>query len=49
MVYRESDCKKCVVSNQRPNSTIEFKSSAFDKKGINIDENEFVMLVIITK
>ena len=33
-------CKKCVVSNQRPNSTIEFKSSAFDKKkGINIDEN----------
>ena len=37
---RESDfCKKCVVSNQRPNSTIEFKSSAFDKKKANIDEN----------
>jgi len=33
-------CKKCVVSNQRPNSTIEFKSIISDKKkGINFDEN----------
>ena len=32
-------CKKCVVSNQRPNSTIEFKSlNTNDKKGIKINE-----------
>ena len=25
-------CKECVVSNQRPNSTVEFKSSSNIKK-----------------
>lgn len=25
-------CKKCVISNQRPNSTVEFKSKKIDKK-----------------
>ena len=33
-------CKKCVISNQRPNSTIEFKSSSGEmKRVINFDEN----------
>jgi N-acetyl sugar amidotransferase len=31
-------CKKCVVSNQRPNSTVEFKSSSKTKNGIYFDE-----------
>ena len=25
-------CKKCVISNQRPNSTVEFKSDIDEKK-----------------
>ena len=33
-------CKKCVISNQRPSSTVEFKSTAIDKKdGILFDKN----------
>ena len=33
-------CKKCVISNQRPNSTIEFKNNPKEKKKtINFDEN----------
>lgn len=33
-------CKKCVISNQRPNSTIEFKNSQKEKKAvIGFDEN----------
>ena len=32
-------CKKCVISNQRPNSTVEFKSKNNQKQGINFDEN----------
>ena len=32
-------CKECVVSNQRPNSTVEFKSSSNIKKGIYFDQN----------
>lgn len=33
-------CKKCVISNQRPSSTIEFKSEQGEnKKVINFDEN----------
>ena len=33
-------CKKCVISNQRPNSTIEFRQKIIDKKTtINFDEN----------
>ena len=33
-------CKKCVISNQRPNSTIEFKNTEKEKKKtINFDEN----------
>ena len=32
-------CKKCVISNQRPNSTIEFKSTNKEKKkAINLDD-----------
>ena len=31
-------CKECVVSNQRPNSTVEFKSSSNIKKGIYFGE-----------
>lgn len=32
-------CSLCVVSNQRPSSTIEFRNSNNAKKTINIDEN----------
>ncbi len=32
-------CKKCVISNQRPSSTVEFKSSSKDKKEV-IDFDE---------
>lgn len=32
-------CKKCTISNQRPSSTIEFKSNNNIKLGINFDEN----------
>ena len=33
-------CKKCVISNQRPNSSVEFKSKSTDKKiGIKFDKN----------
>ena len=33
-------CKKCIISNQRPDATIEFESkNTFKKKGILIDEN----------
>ena len=33
-------CKKCIISNQRPDSTIEFESkNTFKKKGILIEKN----------
>ena len=33
-------CKNCVISNQRPSSTVEFKTSKIDKKEvINFNEN----------
>ena len=32
-------CKKCTISNQRPSSTVEFKSKNNLKSGINFDEN----------
>lgn len=33
-------CKKCVISNQRPNSTVEFKNNAQEKKAtIHFDED----------
>ncbi|MBL7918680.1 MAG: N-acetyl sugar amidotransferase [Bacteroidia bacterium] len=33
-------CKKCIISNQRPSSTVEFKNKADDKKEvIDFDEN----------
>ena len=33
-------CKKCIISNQRPNSTIEFKATnTANKQGIHIDKN----------
>lgn len=31
-------CKKCVISNQRPSSVVEFKNTNNLKKGINFDE-----------
>ena len=36
--------KKCVISNQRPNSTIEFKNTEKEKKTINFDEKVSVTL-----
>ncbi|MCF6353664.1 MAG: N-acetyl sugar amidotransferase [Candidatus Polarisedimenticolaceae bacterium] len=34
-------CQKCVISNQRPNSTVEFKAKSEDKKRtINFDDDE---------
>ena len=34
-------CKRCVISNQRPNSTVEFKNVKDEEKAtINFDENE---------
>ena len=34
-------CKKCVISNQRPSSTVEFKSKKEEKKNsINFDKNQ---------
>ena len=34
-------CKRCVISNQRPNSTIEFKNNIHEKKEvIDFDDNE---------
>jgi N-acetyl sugar amidotransferase len=32
-------CKQCVISNQRPTSTVEFKNINNNKKGINIDKD----------
>ena len=32
-------CKKCVISNQRPNSAVEMKNTGSDKKTINFDNN----------
>ena len=39
-------CKKCVISNQRPNSTIEFLSNKQKKKTIKFDQMVFVMHAI---
>ena len=34
-------CKRCVISNQRPSSTVEFKNQADEKKKvIDFDEND---------
>ena len=35
-------CSKCVMSNQRPQSVVEFKNSSNQKSGLNIDENSSV-------
>ena len=32
-------CSKCIISNQRPNSVVEFKNKNQNKRGINFDEN----------
>ena len=32
-------CSKCVMSNQRPQSVVEFKSDTNQKSGLNIDSN----------
>ena len=32
-------CKKCIISNQRPSSSVEFKSQNNQKKGIVFDKN----------
>ena len=40
-------CSRCVISNQRPNSTVEFKSKNRHKKiGIVFDENNQLLMVI---
>ena len=36
-------CNSCVISNQRPNSAVEFKHSINSESTINFDEDEFVM------
>ena len=33
-------CKKCVISNQRPSSVVEFKNKNQNKEGIKIDNDE---------
>ena len=35
-------CSKCVMSNQRPQSVVEFKNSSNQKFGLNIDANSSV-------
>ena len=35
-------CSKCVMSNQRPRSVVEFKSSNSQKSGLNIDANSSI-------
>ncbi len=35
-------CSKCVMSNQRPKSVVEFKSDTNQKSGLNIDSNTSV-------
>ncbi len=35
-------CSKCVMSNQRPQSVVEFKNSNNQKSGLNIDESSSV-------
>ena len=38
-------CKRCVISNQRPNSTVEFKNVKDEEKAtINFDEDEMFEL-----
>ena len=32
-------CKKCIISNQRPNSVVEFKNTSDLKSGIKFDKN----------
>ena len=42
-------CKNCVISNQRPSSTVEFKSTSDQlKKGISFDENELCSACLFT-
>ena len=43
-------CKSCVISNQRPSSTIEFKHDIKEKKKqLDFKMMVFVMLATITK
>ena len=35
-------CKKCVISNQRPNNVVEFKSKDNQKKGIAFGSDDSV-------
>ena len=35
-------CTKCVMSNQRPQSVVEFKNINNQKSGLNIDKNSCV-------
>ena len=35
-------CSKCVMSNQRPRSVVEFKSNNNQKSGLNINANSSV-------
>ena len=33
-------CEKCVISNQRPSSVVEFKNQDDQKEGIEFDQND---------
>jgi len=35
-------CSKCVMSNQRPRSVVEFKNSSNQKSGLTIDANSSI-------
>ena len=35
-------CKKCVISNQRPNNVVEFKSKDNQKKGIRFSSDDSI-------
>ena len=36
-------CEKCVISNQRPSSVVEFKNQDDQKQGIEFDSNDLVL------
>ena len=42
-------CKKCVISNQRPSSVIEFKNKNNSKNGINLNKDGICEHVSTTK
>ena len=38
-------CKECIISNQRPNSTIEFKSKNIDKQRKSLFKKNFGVIL----